>query len=91
MDVNRTDFVAERMDVFFGYQKLRHVLRVAVPVALGLDMIHSFYYVGCLLQEKKQLDAERRTKTLIHSTVHLFRKVIFLLIHWFDSVDQAGL
>lgn len=59
----------------FHFERLRSVLRVAVPVVLGLDMIHSFYYVGCLIQEKKQLEAERREKSLMCTTVHFFNKV----------------
>eukprot|EP00210_Caulerpa_lentillifera_P008907 g8498.t1 len=38
-------------------------------------MIHSFYYVGCLIKEKKQLEAERREKQLLCKTVNLFNRI----------------
>lgn len=63
------------MAVFFVYERVKVVLRVAVPLLLGVDMIHSFYFVGCLIMEKRALDAERARRETLHSTASLFQRV----------------
>ena len=63
------------MALFFAYQRLRALLRVALPMALGVDMVHSFYYVGRLIQEKRSIEAEKERRRTLYATTVLFKKV----------------
>lgn len=40
------------------------VLRKVIPVILAVDMVHNFYYVGCMIQEKRQRYQERAHREL---------------------------
>ena len=63
------------MALFFAYQRLRVLLRVALPLALGVDMVHSFYYVGRLIQEKRSIEAEKERRLTLYATTALFKRV----------------
>ena len=63
------------MALFFAYQRLRVLLRVGLPLALGVDMVHSFYYVGRLIQEKRNIEAEKERRLTLYATTALFKRV----------------
>eukprot|EP00803_Ostreobium_quekettii_P008981 evm.model.scf_1483.2 EVM.evm.TU.scf_1483.2 scf_1483:10921-13574(-) len=38
--------------VYIGLERIRAVLRIALPVAVALDLVHSFYYVALLVRDR---------------------------------------
>jgi len=63
------------MQVLFGYERVRNLFRLVLPLVLGLDMLHSFYYVGCMYREKQRMEAEKARKVTLYSTSVLFKRV----------------
>lgn len=61
--------------MYIRFQKIQAILRVVLPVAVAVDLVHSFYYVGVLVRERLAEIEEEQKRDLLHDIRRFLTKV----------------
>lgn len=61
--------------MYVRFQRIHAILRVVLPVAVAIDLVHSFYYVGVLVRERLVEIEEEQKRDLLNDIRRFLTKV----------------
>lgn len=73
--MNETEKLVSMSEMYFTFQKIQAILRVVLPVAVAIDLVHSFYYVGVLVRQRLAEIEEEQKRDVLQDVGRYLTKV----------------